>query len=83
MAGFTGERPAAARVAAAPFSVTVIHMVRLWRGAAAIPLVVLGGLLLVFPTATSAVLAALALAMSLGLGSYALARRRTRRRTDA
>ena len=56
---------------------------RMVAGAAAIPLVVLGGLLLVFPTATSAVLAALALAMSLGLGSYALARRRTRRRTDA
>ena len=56
---------------------------RMVAGAAAIPLVVLGGLLLVFPTATSAVLAALALAMSLGLGSYALARRRTRRRSDA
>jgi len=52
-------------------------------GAAAVPLVVMGALLLVFPTATSLVLAAIALAMSLGLASYALARRRHRRRTDA
>jgi len=41
-----------------------------------------GALLLVFPTVTSLVLASGALAMALGLASYALARRRSRRRTD-
>jgi cardiolipin synthase len=56
---------------------------RMVAGAAAIPLVVLGALLLVFPTVTSVVLASVAIAMSLGLAAYALARRRTRRRTDA
>ena len=55
---------------------------RMVAGAAAVPLVVMGALLLVFPTATSLVLAAIALAMSLGLASYALARHRHRRRTD-
>ena len=56
---------------------------RMVAGAAAVPLVVLGALLLVFPTATSLVLAAVTLALSLGLASYALARRRHRRRSDA
>jgi cardiolipin synthase len=56
---------------------------RMVAGAAAIPLALLGGLLLVFPTATSLVLAAVVLALSLGLVSYALARRRSRRKTDA
>jgi cardiolipin synthase len=52
-------------------------------GGAAVALTVLGGLLLVFPTVASAVLATGALALSLGLAAYALARRRTRRRGDA
>jgi cardiolipin synthase len=56
---------------------------RMVAGAAAVPLVALGVLLLVFPTATSLVLAAVTLALSLGLASYALARRRHRRRSDA
>jgi cardiolipin synthase len=56
---------------------------RMLAGAAAATLALLGGLLLVFPTATSVVLATGALAASLGLAVYALARRRTRRRTDA
>ena len=56
---------------------------RMVAGAAAIPLAVMGALLLVFPTATSVVLAAITLAMALGLASYALARRRSRRRSDA
>jgi cardiolipin synthase len=51
-------------------------------GAAAATLAVFGALLLVFPTATSVVLATGALVASLGLAVYALARRRTRRRTD-
>ena len=52
-------------------------------GAAAVPLALVGALLLVFPTVTSVVLASGAIAMSLGLAAYAVARRRTRRRTDA
>jgi cardiolipin synthase len=56
---------------------------RMVAGAAGIVLAVLGGLLLVFPTVMSVVLASGALAMALGLASYALARRRSRRRTDA
>jgi len=55
---------------------------RMVAGAAAIVLAVLGALLLVFPTVISVVLASGALAMALGLASYALARRRSRRRTD-
>ena len=54
---------------------------RMVAGAAAIPLAVLGALLLVFPRATSVVLAAGALSFSLVLASYALARRRSGRRT--
>lgn len=56
---------------------------RMVAGAAAIPFALLGALLLVFPRATSLVLAACSLALSLGLASYALARRRRRRKTDA
>jgi cardiolipin synthase len=56
---------------------------RMRAGAAAATLAVLGGLLLLFPTAGTVVLATAALATSLGLAVYALARRRTRRRTDA
>jgi cardiolipin synthase len=56
---------------------------RMLAGAAAATLAVLGGLLLVFPTAMTIVLATGALASALGLAAYALARRRTRRRTDA
>ncbi len=56
---------------------------RMVAGAAAATLAVLGGLLLVFPTAMGVVLATAALATSLTLAVYALARRRTRRRTDA
>ena len=56
---------------------------RMLAGAAAAMLAVVGGLLLVFPTATSLVLASVALAMSLGFALYAFARRRTRRKTDA
>lgn len=56
---------------------------RTLAGAAAAALAVLGGLLLLFPTAGSVVLATGALAASFGLTAYALARRRTRRRTDA
>jgi cardiolipin synthase len=56
---------------------------RMLAGAAAATLAVLGGLLLLFPTAGTVVLATAALATSLGLAVYALARRRTRRRTDA
>jgi len=56
---------------------------RMVAGAAAIPFALVGVLLLVFPTATSLVLASGALAMSFGFAAYALARRRTRRRTDA
>jgi hypothetical protein len=52
-------------------------------GAAAATLAVLGGLLLLFPTAASVVLATGALATSFTLTIYALARHRTRRRTDA
>ena len=51
-------------------------------GAAAATLALFGALLLLFPTATSVVLATGALVASLGLAVYALARRRTRRRTD-
>ena len=51
-------------------------------GAAAATLAVLGALLLFFPRAASVVLATGALLASLGLAVYALARRRTRRRTD-
>ena len=54
---------------------------RMVAGAAAIPLAILGAVLLVFPRATSVVLAAGSLALSLGLASYALARRRSGRRT--
>ena len=56
---------------------------RMVAGAAAVPFAVVGALLLVFPTATSLVLAACSLALALGLASYALARRRSRRKTDA
>jgi len=56
---------------------------RMLAGAAATMLAVVGALLLVFPTATSIVLASVALAMSLGFALYAFARRRTRRKTDA
>jgi len=56
---------------------------RMVAGAASIVFAVVGALLLVFPTVTSLVLASGALAMALGLASYALARRRSRRRTDA
>ena len=56
---------------------------RMVAGAAAVPFAVVGALLLVFPTATSLVLAACSLALSVGLASYALARRRSRRKTDA
>jgi len=56
---------------------------RMLAGAAATTLAVLGGLLLVFPTAMTVVLATTALTCSLLLAGYALARRRTRRRTDA
>ena len=56
---------------------------RMLAGAAATTLAVLGGLLLVFPTAMTIVLATGAFAASLGLITYAVARRRTRRRTDA
>ena len=56
---------------------------RMLAGAAATALAVLGGLLLVFPRAMSIVLATGALAAALGLVVYAVARRRTRRRTDA
>jgi cardiolipin synthase len=56
---------------------------RMVAGAAAVPFAVVGALLLVFPSATSLVLAAFSLALSLGLASYALARRRHRRRSDA
>ena len=55
---------------------------RMLAGAAAAALAVLGALLLIFPTATSLVLASGALGISLGLAAYALARR-SRRRTDA
>ena len=56
---------------------------RMLAGAAAATFAVLGGLLLVFPTAMTVVLATGALATSLFLAVYAVARRRTRRRTDA
>ena len=56
---------------------------RMVAGAAAIALAVVGALLLLFPTVTSLVLASGALAMSLSFAGYALARRRSRRRTDA
>jgi cardiolipin synthase len=56
---------------------------RMVAGAAAVPFAVVGALLLVFPSATSLVLAACSLALALGLASYALARRRSRRKTDA
>lgn len=56
---------------------------RMLAGGLAAVLALLGGLLLVFPTATSIVLASGALAMSFGFAVYALARRRTRRKTDA
>jgi len=56
---------------------------RMIAGAAAAILALLGGLLLVFPTATGIVLASGALAMSFGFALYAFARRRTRRKTDA
>ena len=56
---------------------------RMLAGAAATALVILGGLLLAFPTAMSLVLASGALASALGLVVYAMARRRTRRKTDA
>ena len=56
---------------------------RMLAGAAATMLAVVGGLLLVFPTAMTIVLATGALVGSLGLTVYAVARRRTRRKTDA
>jgi hypothetical protein len=56
---------------------------RMLAGAAATTLAVVGGLLLVFPTAMTIALATAALTASLLLAGYALARRRTRRRTDA
>jgi cardiolipin synthase len=56
---------------------------RMVAGALALMFALLGGLLLVFPTATSIVLASGTLAVSFGFAVYALARRRTRRKTDA
>jgi len=56
---------------------------RMLAGAAATTLAVLGGLLLAFPRAMTVVLATVALTSSVLLVTYALARRRTRRRTDA
>lgn len=56
---------------------------RMLAGAGAATLAVIGGLLLLFPRAGSVVLATGTLAISLALAVYALARRRTRRRTDA
>jgi len=56
---------------------------RALAGGAAGTLALLGGLLIVFPTAMTVVLATGALATSLLLAVYALARRRRRRRTDA
>ena len=56
---------------------------RMLAGAAAATFAVLGGLLRVFPTAMTVVLATGALATSLVLAVSAVARRRTRRRTDA
>jgi cardiolipin synthase len=56
---------------------------RMLAGAAAATLAVLGGLLLVFPTAMTVVLATVTLTTAVLLAVYAVARRRTRRRTDA
>lgn len=56
---------------------------RMLAGAAATLLAVVGALLIVFPTPMIVVIATAALTGSLGLTVYALARRRTRRRTDA
>jgi cardiolipin synthase len=70
-------------VAAIAFAQVAGGARRMVAGAASIVFAVVGALLLVFPTVTSLVLASGALAMALGLASYALARRRSRRRTDA
>jgi len=56
---------------------------RMLAGAAATTLAVIGGLLLVFPRAMTIALATGALTSSVLLVTYALARRRTRRKTDA
>ncbi|HEY3280313.1 MAG TPA: phospholipase D-like domain-containing protein [Gemmatimonadales bacterium] len=56
---------------------------RMVAGALAVTLALLGALLIVFPTASSVVLATGALAAALGLAFYALVRRRHRRQADA
>jgi cardiolipin synthase len=55
---------------------------RMLAAAAASVFAIAGTLLLLFPTAAGAVLAAVAFGAALGLAGYALARRRRRRQTD-